>query len=357
MQDLLDRSYVPSLKQGEFISGVLVRLSQEGMLVSIGQKSEGIVPPTEMRSLQHDNSAPTFQPGDEILARVLEPESKDGTCILSIDQAALELGWKNLKEKFNNDQPVSGKIVELNKGGLVIEVEGTRGFVPMSHAGGPPRNQTDQIDKVVENRIGESIEAKIIELDQTKNRLILSEKLLINEQKAQQRHHALQGIEEGQTKKGVVTGISGFGIFVDIGGIDGLVHISELAWHRIHNPSDVAQIGNQVEVYVMKVDRDAKKISLSLKRAAPEPWETVGQRYKVNQKVTGIITNVMDFGAFVRLEDSIEGLIHLSELSDNPVGHPKEVVKEGDIVDLIVLTIEPDRKRLALSLRQADEGY
>jgi small subunit ribosomal protein S1 len=356
MQDLLDGSYVPRVRKGELVSGILVKLGQEGMLVSIGQKSEGIVPTTEMRSLKEDDIA-ALKAGDEILTRVLDPESPDGTCILSLDQARLELGWKKLKGHFDNNQPVSGRIIALNKGGLLIDVEGARGFIPMSHVGGQPKKQTNLANNAVEDRIGESIDVKVIELDQLKNRLILSEKLIINEQKAHERSRALQEIEEGETRKGIVTGISTFGVFVDIGGIDGLVHISELSWDMVKKPSDIVQIDDQVEVYVMKVDKDAEKISLSLRRITPEPWQTAGEKYQVNQEVTGVITNITDFGAFARLEGSIEGLIHISELSYQTVRHPKDVVKEGDIVSLKVLTIEPERKRLALSLRQAEEGY
>lgn len=355
METLLrEAELVRVVRRGELVQGVIMRVDQEGILVSIGNKSEGIVSSREMRSMSEEELS-SLKVGEEILTRVLEPEREDGSAILSVDQAKEELGWVTVGQKFDGGELVDGTITGFNRGGALVEVNGLKGFVPISHLGGFQRGGNGGGEEEMEHRIGEHVNLKIIEVDRFKKRAIFSEKMALQEVRESQRERILQELKEGEVRRGKVTGICDFGAFVDLGGADGLIHISELSWEPVQSTEQVLNVTDEVDVYIMKVDQDSKRIALSLRRTGPEPWDTVPDRYQVDQLIPGTITKLTNFGAFARVEGSVEGLIHISELSYNMIGHPKEVVSEGDVLTLKILKIEPERKRLALSLKQAYE--
>lgn len=353
---LREADQIKSVRPGELVQGVIMRVDQEGILVSIGNKSEGIVSSREMRSLS-DEELSSLKIGEEILTRVLEPEREDGSAILSVDRAKEEIGWLAIEKKFINGESVAGTIIGFNRGGALVDVNGLKGFVPISHLGWAQRAPSGVEEDETEQRIGENVHLKIIEVDRSRNRAIFSEKAILQEARQSQKERILQELQEGEIRRGKVTSICDFGAFVDLGGADGLIHISELSWEPVQSTDQVVNVADEVDVYVMKIDQESKRIALSLRRTGPEPWDTVPDRYQVDQLISGTITKLTNFGAFARLEGSVEGLIHISELSYNIINHPKDVVKEGDVLTLKILKIEPERKRLALSLKQAGETW
>ena len=359
MADLLDE-YMPSrsLRRGDIIDGRVMRRDHEGLLVNIGHKSEGVVLSKEMRTMSDEDIA-TLAIGDEVIAYVLNPEGHDGSAVLSIDRARGEQGWRVLEKAMEVEETVTGKIVGSNRGGAVVESEGVQGFIPLSQLVGKARElYVPGGEEPKEGFIGMDIEFKVIELNRRRNRAIFSERSALQAWKLSQKKRLVQELSEGDVVKGRVTGISSFGAFVDLGGADGLIHISELSWEPVKTPEDVVSIGDELDVHVLRVDRDNLKIALSLRRLGPEPWETIEEKYSVGQIVTGTVTKLANFGAFARIEGGIEGLIHISELSQQMIKHPREIVTEGDELELRILRIEPERRRLGLSLKQArDDAY
>ncbi|MBM3933572.1 MAG: S1 RNA-binding domain-containing protein [SAR202 cluster bacterium] len=359
MGELLD-SFEPMkpLRWGEVIQGIVMRSDADGVLVNIGHKAEGIVPAAEMRTL--DRAAlEKIKVGDEILAMVIKGESAEGAAILSIDKALGELGWRTLEKSVDSGVVLKGKIIGFNRGGAIVEVEGVQGFVPMSQIISVSRehfkDKPEGAPDTTSSEIGKDLSLKVLEVNRSRNRAILSERQAVQERREEKKAKLIQDLAEGQVRKGRVTGISSFGAFVDLGGADGLIHISELSWNTVSAPDQVVKVGQELEVYVLRVDPDNKKIALSLKRLQPEPWETITQRYNVGDVVDAVITKLTDFGAFARVEGSVEGLVHISELTQKMISHPREVVGEGDNVRLKILRIEPERRRLGLSLKQAVE--
>lgn len=353
----------PELRRGEIIEGVVVGTDRDGILVDIGAKSEGVVPPHEMHCLQPEGSS-RLRPGDKVLVFVVQPESPEGQIILSLDRARGERGWRILQEYMDQNQSFEAYVTGSNKGGLLVNVEGVNAFVPLSQiVAGPDRGSPEATQKALSEWVGKTMTLKVIELNRRRNRAILSERAAVQERRAAEKERLLQELQEGDIRTGRVTSIRDFGIFVDIGGADGLVHLSELSWERTpKSPHDMFKVGDEVPVYVLKVDNETKKIALSVRRAQPERWEEIVARYREGQIVPGQVTKLAPFGAFVRLEGPIEGLIHISELVDHRINHPKEVVEEGDVVPVKIVRIEYDRHRLGLSLRQArdraeEEGW
>jgi len=359
MADLLDE-YMPSrsLRRGDIIDGRVMRHDHGGLLVNIGYKSEGVVLSKEMRTLSEEDVA-GLTVGEEVIAYVLNPEGHDGSAILSIDRARGEQGWRVLEKAMEVEETVIGKIVGSNRGGAVVESEGVQGFIPLSQLVGKARElYVPGGEDPKEGFVGMDIEFKVIELNRRRNRAIFSERSALQAWKLTQKKRLVQELNEGDVVKGRVTGISSFGAFVDLGGADGLIHISELSWEPVKSPEDVVSIGDELDVHVLRVDRDNLKIALSLRRLGPEPWETIEAKYSVGQTVSGTVTKLANFGAFARIEGGIEGLIHISELSPQMIQHPREVVTEGDELELRILRIEPERRRLGLSLKQArDDAY
>lgn len=357
MAALLEEEKVyPELRRGEIIEGVVVGTDRDGILVDIGAKSEGVVPPQEMHCLQPEGSA-RLNPGDKVLVFVLQPESPEGQIILSLDRARGERGWRALQEYMDSGESFEGYVTGSNKGGLLVNVEGVNAFVPLSQiVGGPDRATPEVTQKALSEWVGRSLTLKVIELNRRRNRAILSERAAVQEKRAAEKERLLQELQEGDIRTGRITSIRDFGVFVDIGGADGLVHLSELSWERTpKSPHELFKVGDEVPVYVLKIDNESKKIALSVRRAQPERWEEIVARYREGQIVPGQVTKLAPFGAFVRLEGPIEGLIHISELVDRRINHPKEVVNEGDVLPVKIVRIEHDRHRLGLSLRQARE--
>ena len=354
MAGLLDE-FVPTkaLRRGEIIDGKVMSKSGEGILVSIGYKSEGFVPVKEMRSVEPE-TLEELGPGDEIIVYVINPEGQDGSSILSIDRARGEQGWRTLEKAMDANETVHGKIVGSNRGGAVVEAEGVQGFIPLSQLVGPARElYVPGGEPPKEGFIGMEVEFKIIELNRRRNRAIFSERAALQAWKQIQKMRLVQELSENEIRRGRVAGISNFGAFVDLGGADGLIHISELSWEQVNSPEDVVHVGQELDVFVLKVDRENLKIALSLRRLQPEPWDEVGSKFHVGQVVKGKVTKLANFGAFARIDGGIEGLIHISELSHQVIKHPRDVVSEGDEFELRIIRIEPERRRLGLSLKQA----
>jgi len=374
MGELLDSvEDMKPLRRGDIVEGIIMRADQggEGILLNVGGKAEGHVPSNEMRSLSSE-AVENFKVGDEILAMVVRGETDEGSAILSIDRAVGETGWKTLQDALDAGTRMSGKIIGFNRGGAIVETEGVQGFVPMSQLATVSRERSQS---AAQNEAGEEggeekppaespdvgrvIDLKVLEVNRGRNRAILSERQAMQEVREQHKAKLIDELTEGEVRHGRVTGISNFGAFVDLGGADGLIHISELSWSNVSSPEDIVKVGQEVDVYVLRVDSEQKKIALSLKRLQPEPWETIDERYHVGDIVDATVTKLTEFGAFARVEDAVEGLIHISELTTRMINHPREVVREGDAVKLMILRIEPERRRLGLSLKQAEEqeGY
>ncbi len=345
---------VRTLKYGDVLEGIVMQLDRDEVLVDIGSKSEGIIPNKELSSLG-DAERKALSSGDTVLVFVVQPENADGHAVLSIDRARQEKSWRILQQKYEANEVIEAIVKNYNKGGLLVDLDGVRGFVPASQVteirGGDEASKQGDMARL----IGMTIPLKVIEINRHRNRLILSERQAIQERRDAMKERLIGTLKEGEVRKGRVSSICDFGAFVDIGGADGLVHLSELSWSRVRHPSEVLKIGEEVEVYVLGINEDERKIALSLKRTQAEPWTRVAAQYEVGQLVEGAITQLANFGAFARIQDGIEGLIHVSELSDDRVAHPRNVVKEGDEMTLRIIRIDPQRRRMGLSLRRALE--
>ena len=371
MGQLLDQMMgeIKNVRRGDVVEGVVMRAdTSDGLFVNIGQKAEAHVPANEMRTI--DSTDIEGLVGGSIIAMVVRPESGDNPAILSVDRAIGEQGWRYLEKAMDAGEVIEGKIAGFNRGGSIVEVEGVQGFVPMSQLVSVPRErfriyqdggenmpaeEQESIQEAQDAEIGRQIPMKVLEVNRSRNRAIFSERQAVQESRDARKAKLIQELEEGQIRNGTVTGISSFGAFVDIGGADGLIHISELSWSMVNSPEEVVSVGQKVDVYVLRVDAENMKIALSLRRLQPEPWETIHERHNVGDTVNATVTKLTNFGAFARVEDSIEGLIHISELSARMINHPREVVREGEQVEVKILRIEPERRRLGLSLKQASE--
>ena len=359
MEALLAASTTPiNIKRGDVVEGVIVRIDQDEILVDIGLKSEGVLSTKELPANGY-GSFSELHLNDKVLVYVIQPESSEGHAILSLKRANTERQWRIAEEQYKNGELLKAKVIDYNKGGLIVDVAGIRGFVPISQilnlkreevaSGGENQETAAKLQRMKDKEL----QLKIIEINRARNRLILSERLAVQEWRQRRREELLDELKPGEVRKGVVSNLANFGAFVDLGGADGLVHISQLAWSRVNHPSEVLHVGQEVEVQVLSVDKEKKKIALSIKRAEVDPWTTVEQRYTPGQVVTGVVTKIAPFGAFARIEDGIEGLIHQSELT--PGTDPKSVLHEGAQLQLRILRIDAERRRLGLSLRQADE--
>lgn len=343
-----------SFHRGDMLEGTVVSIDRDGILVDIGTKSEGVIPLSET---QRVGDAADLTVGDSVYVIVIQPEGREGHAILSLNRARSERGWRTLQTKFESGEILTSRIVDVNRGGLVAEAEGVRGFIPISQISSVRVNglDGDDLERALREMVGRDIPVKVLELNRQRNRLIFSERVALQELRGQRRDKLLTELHEGDVRHGRVSSLCDFGAFVDLGGADGLVHLSELAWHQVTDPAEIVQVGEEVDVYVLGIDRERRKISLSIRRTQPEPWATALERYPVGSLVTAKITRLTAFGAFARLEDGIEGLIHVSELSDHHVTHPRNVVRENEELTLRVLRVEPERRRLGLSLRQVDQ--
>ncbi|HXK34728.1 MAG TPA: S1 RNA-binding domain-containing protein [Dehalococcoidia bacterium] len=353
MQDWLDSATdFKTLRKGEVVEGTIMGIQRDGVIVDVGAKSEGIVAPHEMHSLGADPLS-KVNVGDKLLVYVMQPESDNGQVTLSVDRARGERGWRVLQQRFEDAEAFEAEVTGYNKGGLLVHVEGVPAFVPLSQVVGVRPDQEGEGG--LASAVGKPLRLKVIEINRRRNRVILSERAALQEWRSQQKDRLLSELKEGEIRKGRVSSVRSFGVFIDLGGADGLAHLSEVSWDRNKSPEDMYKIGDEVDVYVMKVDPDTKKIALSLRRAQPEEWDLIVDKYAVGRVVPGMVTKLVTFGAFARIEGPVEGLIHVSELVDRRISHPKEVVREGDLLPLKIVRIERDRHRLGLSLREAKE--
>lgn len=344
-----------NLKYGDTVDGTIMRIDKDEILVDIGAKAEGIVPSREMQSLLAEDRA-ALQIGSELLVFVVQSEDKEGRAILSVDKARQEKSWRTLQTAYEKGDVITARVVNYNKGGLLVNLEGVRGFVPASQVNGISRGPETQKQSDMARMVNTDLQLKVIEINRNRNRLILSERQAVQEARETKKDELLSRLSEGDVRTGTVSSVCDFGAFVDIGGADGLVHLSEISWSRVKHPAEVLKPGDKVQVSILSIDHDRKRIALSIKRTQSEPWTRAGERYQLGQIVEGTITQLASFGAFARIEDGIEGLIHISEMGDERIQHPKEVVAEGDIVQARIIRIDPARKRMGLSLRLNREG-
>ncbi|WP_432548746.1 30S ribosomal protein S1 [Kineococcus sp. SYSU DK004] len=333
---------------GDIVSGTIVKVDRDEVLLDIGYKTEGVIPSREL-SIKHDvDPNEVVGVGDEVEALVLQKEDKEGRLILSKKRAQYERAWGTIEAKKEADEVVEGTVIEVVKGGLILDI-GLRGFLPASLV--EMRRVRD-----LQPYVGQKIEAKIIELDKNRNNVVLSRRAWLEQTQSAVRQNFLTTLQKGQVRSGVVSSIVNFGAFVDLGGVDGLVHVSELSWKHIDHPSEVVEVGQEVTVEVLDVDMDRERVSLSLKATQEDPWQQFARTHAIGQVVPGKVTKLVPFGAFVRVDDGIEGLVHISELAERHVEVPEQVVQVNSDIFVKVIDIDLERRRISLSLKQANES-
>ena len=355
-------SDIKSFKHGDVVDGTVVRIDKDEILVDIGAKSEGVVSNRELYG-RNAESTPQLAIGDVVLVYVLQPESQEGHVVLSLRRAGLERKWRSMQEQFESGVIIEAPVIDHNKGGLIVDC-GIRGFVPISQIvdfprrpqNDQPRDAAQEIAEKLMPFVGRKLRLKILEVNRKANRLILSEKVALYEERREKRDELFSSLQVGQKVTGSVRSIAPFGVFVDLGGIDGLVHKSELSWNKVNNPESGYKVGEEVEAEVIDINHERGRISLSIRRLQPDPWHTTVADFKVGDIIDGTVTKLVNFGAFVRVRDGLEGLIHISELSHQRVAHPGDVVHEGQALKLKIISLDSERHRLGLSLKQAEEA-
>jgi small subunit ribosomal protein S1 len=342
---------------GEIRTGMIASISPNQILVSIGAKSEGVVSGRELEQLTQEERD-ELKVGQEVHVFVINPEDENGNVVLSLKRAQEQISWENVEKLVASDTVIDSKVIGFNKGGLIVAVEGLRGFVPSSQISALRRSQStgDTPEQRWQKMIGQPISVRVIEVDRERRRLILSERAASTESRQSIKERVIEELEEGKVYTGRVTSLANFGAFININGADGLVHLSELSWDHIDHPREVLEVGQEVKVKVINVDKEKKRIGLSVRALQNDPWRSRVEKYSVGQLVEGVITRLTKFGAFARLEGDIEGLIHISEIAEHRIEHPKEVLKEGEVKSLRVIRIDPDQHRIGLSLRKVDSA-
>ena len=342
---------------GEIRIGMIASISPSQILVSIGAKSEGVVSGRELDQLSAEERE-ALKVGEEVHVYVVNPEDENGNVVLSLKRAQEQISWENVEKLVAGDTVIDSNVIGFNKGGLIVGVEGLRGFVPSSQISAMRRSQStgDTPEQRWQKMIGQPISVRVIEVDRERRRLILSERAASTESRQSIKERVIEELEEGKVYTGRVTSLANFGAFININGADGLVHLSELSWDHIEHPREVLEVGQEVKVKVINVDREKKRIGLSVRALQSDPWRSRVEKYSVGQLVEGVITRLTKFGAFARLEGDIEGLIHISEIAEHRIEHPKEVLKEGEVKSLRVIRIDPDQHRIGLSLRKVDSA-
>ncbi|HWP61975.1 MAG TPA: 30S ribosomal protein S1 [Candidatus Binatia bacterium] len=363
MAELLaeENAEIRSLRHGDVVEGTVVRIDRDEILVDIGAKSEGVVSNRELYG-RHADGQPQLNVGDTVLVYVLQPESPEGHAVLSLRRAGLERKWRAMQELYEAGTIIEAPVIDHNKGGLIVDC-GIRGFVPISQIvdfprrpqNDQPRDAAQEIAEKLQPYVGRKLRLKILEVNRKANRLILSEKVAHYEERREKRDELFSSLQVGQRVSGTVRSIAPFGVFVDLGGIDGLVHKTELSWNKVNNPEAGYKVGDRVEAEVIDINHERGRISLSIRRLQPDPWQAAVADLKVGDIVEGTVTKLVNFGAFVRVRDGLEGLIHISELSHQRVSHPGEVVHEGQQLRMKVVSLDSERHRLGLSLKQAEE--
>jgi small subunit ribosomal protein S1 len=342
-------------RQGEIREGIIASISPGQILVSIGAKSEGMISGKEYDMIPQNELA-ALQVGQKIPVYIVNPEDQNGNVVLSYVRAREEVGWKQVEDLMASKQSYHSTIIGYNKGGLIVSIGGLRGFVPASQVSLSRRAAMsgDTPEERWGKMVGEEIDVCVIEVDRERHRLILSERAASTETRETLKDRVIEELQEGDVRVGRVTSLADFGAFVNISGADGLVHLSEISWDRIQHPSEVLQVGQEVKVKVISIDREKRRIGLSIRQLQEDPWTSRTSKYQVGQLVEATITRLTKFGAFARLEEDLEGLIHISEISEKHIEHPKEVLKEGDVVTLRVIKIDSQNRRIGLSLRRVD---
>ncbi len=364
MEELLaeQESDIKSFKHGDVVEGTVVRIDKDEILVDIGAKSEGVVSNRELFGRHGGEGQAPLAIGDTVLVYVLQPESPEGHAVLSLRRAGLERKWRAMQEQFEAGVIIEAPVIDHNKGGLIVDC-GIRGFVPISQIvdfprrpqNDQPRDAAQEIAEKLQPFVGRKLRLKILEVNRKANRLILSEKVALYEERREKRDELFSSLQVGQKVSGTVRSIAPFGVFIDLGGIDGLVHKSELSWNKVNNPEAGYKVGDEVEAEVIDINHERGRISLSIRRLQPDPWHSTVADFKVGDIIDGTVTKLVNFGAFVRVRDGLEGLIHISELSHQRVAHPGDVVHEGQQLKLKIISLDSERHRLGLSLKQAEE--
>ncbi len=360
MADLLDQ-YLPEeqLRRGEIVRGTIIRVTPHEIVVDVGAKCEGTVSGRELERLDAD-VLEGLHPGDEVPVYILSSDGAGGEVNLSISRAQQEKGWVEAEKLMADEQTVELEVVSSNRGGLLVRIGGVRGFVPASQLDPSrcvPRISDPECREVLSNLVGDQIELQVIEVDKDRNRLILSERAALAKVRAKEARELFKSLEKGDVLEGRVSNLTHFGAFVDLGGVDGLLHLSEISWMPVEHPGDFFDVGQELKVMILNVDHERKQVALSTKRLEPDPWVGVEDRYDSGQLIQGRITRLAKWGAFARIvgDEAIEGLIHISELSSERVSHPRDIVQSGDVVPLCIVRIEPERHRMALSLKRVSE--
>ena len=340
-------------ERGEIRSGIVLSKTKDDITLDIGVKLDAVVTSQDLDKLDPEEIA-AIEVGDEIPVYILNPEDADGRILASINMAKSQEDWNEAERLLESGDIFEGAVENHNKGGLIVEFGRLRGFIPASQVTGlMQRTESGSRIERLEQMVGRTLRMKVIEVNQRRRRLILSERAAMREWRAENKARLMEELQPGDVRTGVVTNLMNFGAFVDLGGADGLVHVSEMAWHRVRHPKDVVSVGEEVEVYVISVDREQERIALSMKRLLADPWSQVGDNYSVGDVVEGEVTNLTDFGAFARIAPGIEGLIHISELSDTMIEHPREIVHRGQRLSLRIISIDTERQRIGLSLKRA----
>jgi small subunit ribosomal protein S1 len=330
-------STFPTINEGEVVHGTVVRVDKDEVLVDIGYKSEGVIPVSELSIRRSVNPADEVSVGDEIAALVMTKEDAEGRLILSKKRARFELAWKAIEQAYEQGEPVTGRVIEVVKGGLILDL-GVRGFLPASLV---DIRRVQDLDEY----LGQELRCKVIELNRSRNNVVLSRRAVLEDERKELRQGILDKLN-----------LVDFGAFVDLDGMDGLIHISELSWSHVNHPSEVLEIGQQVDVKVLDIDRDRQRISLGLKQTQTDPWQQVLESYQEGDVVQGKVTKVVTFGAFVEILPGVEGLVHISELAQHHVENPREVVSQADTVNVRILEVDAERRRLSLSLKRVEDG-
>jgi small subunit ribosomal protein S1 len=335
------------IEEGEVVTGHVVRIDKDEVLVDIGYKSEGVIPANELSIRKSVDPSDEVQVGEEVDAIVMTKEDQDGRLIMSKKRARFEKAWRRIETAAESGEPVEGTVIEVVKGGLIIDL-GVRGFLPASLV---DIRRVPNLDEYM----GTKIETKVIELNRSRNNVVLSRRAVLEEERKEVRQQILDGLQPGLVVDGQISNIVDFGAFVDLDGIDGLIHISELSWSHVNHPSEILAIGDTVKVKVLDIDRDRQRISLGLKQTQEDPWQRIVDTYNVNDELDGKVTKVVTFGAFVEILDGVEGLVHISELAPHHVESPREIVHPGDEIRVRILEIDSERRRLSLSAKRVED--
>jgi small subunit ribosomal protein S1 len=350
LEELLDQHDYKSPQVGDIRQGIILSISPQGVIVDLNLKRDGLVPPSDLAKLE-PSERDALKVNDELFVYILNTDKPD-SLVVSINLARLNQDWIKAEEMLESSSMVEAEVIGYNKGGAIVPFGRLRGFVPISHLTemSPGMGDRRRQQRLAQLR-GQTLPLKVIEVNRRRRRLVLSQREAQKEWDAKRRGELLESLEEGQTITGRVSGMRDFGAFVNLGGADGLIHISQLAWHRVDHPREVLKIGDEIEVYVMRIDRESQRISLSRKKILPNPWDTVMDRYHENQLVEGTITRLVDYGAFAEIEPGVEGLLHVSQLSRGTVENVAEVVQEGETHLLRIVNIDKKRQRMGLSLK------